>query len=1484
MPGITAIRIAGLKVGRYRDKLHDCTFKTTLGEGSNGNLLVNLVNGGGKSTMILALEQIFKPGTVRSRQASEQNAINNIADLLNKDGDHYFALVEFALDDGMDVSPEENRLVAGIAMRHKPGAQAKGSTKERVDYYTFISVYGEGSGAKNSIENLPLTEYNEAGKSRLAPYDALMSWAKSDSFELYSGNPQATKRYLDALEAYGVPARTLAKAYALVGTTENGIGDWANKEITTVEKLMEYLIGVVVQKGNLGTSDLSETLMSYAELYEAKKDDERTRTAAQDAEPLLDNLIEASDRMVGAHAAVDDAAHDIDAFIGACEAQRVELESKCEANERELANTDKELSELAFHGKSFAYFKAHNNAQALFTESEAKELDWKRTQGALSEARHRERVLKCARVESKIRESDREIARIEGSIARQESKSRVSEELADLKFATKRAAERERDVVQTQLRELDEAVAETKRDLGDATAAWRTTSTSLKAASTEQARLEGSISTQRSELERCFEIAGVPFSMSLDGLASTAALKKKRVEAESWLARLSADAEELSVARDNVQASLAETRIALGAATSNVEATKGAYLAARDTHAAYLKSLEECFVACDKASVDARTNGLVWASNDVDDKNARRRDEMRTLENEIHESYRVLAAIRSKTLHLSADAREWFDSRGIGYTTGEARFSSCSDEVKSGILKNHPEMLYGVVLDESQYAAFERAEKEGWQQSLVPVYRQSEVVSLSQEGACSSDYLALPNKEALSNPDGFEQAVRTRLKSAEERKSAIEAHLTKLQKARDAIKRHASVYNDEDGQSEERFSQACDEARKEYNASKERRDELCASVTALENETAALEAKLKSNERSAEEQNRLLESVEEAADKADEHNTLVRNLEEAIRKVSDLTSSFEKLDARKHALEKKIDADEEAVRAAKGLCEAVDSTLDEVKDAPYRDTDIDGKSEVLFQRYISMRDAESAKMRDLKQALQDAKAIRSARLETQDECAGDDALALSEGKSAFENASEKRIEQELDNVACSVRMLAKDEEVKRAMATDAIGDAKQAQGKVSALHDQIVEEYGKEPFAPLDFTEENAEERKRQLNKRKDGLASENERAQKRIKETSRAETDATKKKNELFGNIKIMPSSEQRSLQLEDNVYAQKDQFEIKAEKALDNLESEERSLRRVFERYEKSVFAQQCASDAVTRLKECLQSVKSTAQAESLKRTFEDNSKAVARLIEALNVNLAKLDSDFDELVAGVQVRQALIYDELKQIENHSRIRFEGDSAAKATLQLNLPEREAAVEGEGARKRVKDFLEDVAHNIASEKSQTCREKIAKACMKASSIFSVVVPLGSLKVKKLQGNIDRDRRQMIAWSGGLSGAENMLAASIVLTASMNYLMSNDVSTAKRPRTVLILDNPYGAATSESLLNPFYSLCEQTKTQIIAFSDLATLEITSGITTRYTLTRKDDTNKKGHIVMEGGPSAGKAAGGELESASYHIKYAQDALL
>lgn len=1481
MPGITAIRIAGLKVGRDRDKLHDCTFKTGLGEGSNGNTLVNLVNGGGKSTMILAIEQVFKPCTYRSRLATEQNAINNIADLLNKPRDHYFALVEFALDDGAEVSPEENRLVAGIAMRHKAGAPATGATRDRVDYYTFISVYGSEQGAQNSIENLPLVEYDGDGKSRLATYDVLTGLAKTEGFEVFGGNPQATKRYLDALEAYGVPARTLAKAYALVGTTESGIGEWAKKEITTVEKLMDYLISVVVQKQDFDTGDLSSTVVSYAGLYETKKDDERKRAAAQDAEPLLASLVETSDRLVDAHVAVDEAALDIDAFVAACAEKVSELEKQCVANEERQHVIDEELRDLAFQEKSYEYFKAHAKAESLFAESDAKQVDWKRTADELSTARHRERVLKCAKVEGQLRSSEKEIARIEGVIESLESKGRASERLADLKYATKRAALRERAEVQARLRELGERIDDSSRDLDAVRNAWKTTDESLMHATTEHVRLEGSLEAQRIELERRFAAAGMPFSTSLDGRVSTVVVKHKRIEAETSLAKLAAESDELSNAQESVQKELAGKRTEHGAAQATVETSKRAYLAAREAHSKCTDSLEECFEACDKACVDARSYGLAWAQEDIEDKSARHHDEKRALEDELRNLRRMLVASKDKTLHLSAEAREWFDAHGIGYTTGEARYSSCSDNVKRGILANHPEMLYGVVLDDAQYAAFERSAKEGWQQSLVPVYRQSEVIALSQDGKEeTATFLALPNVEALSNPEGFEHAMQSRLVGVEERKVAVENHLHELECARRTIERHAGAYDDEDGRAVERFADKRDKARNEYNDAKEREAELAATVTALEKELSRLSERLDGVKCKTDEQSRLLEEMQEAEDKADVHNAGLSELEESGRKVNDLRSSVEKLGVRKARLESELNSAKDSHRAAEERRSVIETTLEEVGDAAERDTVLDGKSDLLLEEYVAMRDAESAKIKDQKEALKGAKQLHKARLETLAACAHNDETAIAEGREVYDSASEKKIEQELDSVTKEALSLAKTVEEKQFAAMKASNDANKAQGIVDSLHGQINEEFGKEPEVPNDFTAENAALRKEELTHEKEALKDEAERQSAQVKMTSRAENDAAKKRSSLFSEFKTAPCTERRAMNLEDNVFAQKDRLEIKAEKELDRLERETKTASKLFERYEECEFAQTYVADAARRLKEGLAMVKSTVQAKSLKRMFEDNARAVERLVETLNVELGEIDNGFNDLVDAVQLRQQVVYDELQQIERHSRVRFEGDATMKTTLQLNLPERSVVVEGETARKRVRDFLESLVRQIVDEPNQSAREKKAKYCMSASSLFSVAVPLGSLKVKKLQGSMERERRRMIPWSGGLSGAENMLAAAIVLTASMDYLMSTDVSTARRPRAVLVLDNPYGEASSKSLLDPFYSLCEQTKTQIIAFSDHSTQEITSGISSRYTLVRRKDMANNMHIVLDERTTQHVDAEHELESASYHARRIQ----
>lgn len=1501
MAGITAFRIAGLKVGRFHDALDDITFRTGLGWSTNGNTLINLANGRGKSSMILALEQVFRPCTLRSRRSSEQTAINNIADLLTQRGDHYFAAVEFALDeDDPNISPDGNRLLAGIAMRRKSDARTQGSTKDRVDYYTFIASYGAKSESPYSIENIPFKEISESGRSRVATYDSLNESDKKCGFEVFGGSDSATRRYLDTLMKYGVDARTLAKSYALVGATEGGIGDWAKNELTTVEKLMRYLVDVVVEKEELESSNMAQSLLEQVKLFESRKDNDKKRKAATDALPHIERLISLGANLVNSYENIDAAASDLNAFVKACESRSESLTISREEAEKKIEKNNATKLETEYHLESLDYFEKQSEAARLADEHIKMKDRATRLDKELEASKHRKRVLQCAIAEDVIKQNKREMAAIKARIASVENDSDKAAAIARCKLAANRAASVALVQDETTCVATANQLAERERDMEDVKRAISSAETNLKNEEQAAQNLVGRTQKEREDIERELDALGVVLIESLSGSVSTVSLEEAKKDAEHYLKDARANMTRIQENINVANKTASELREAINVASVDKASKETAHANAERACVNYAKSVEAAFAACDAASIDARTEGFTRFEDDARDLKAKLLDARSSTSKELDELKGALSAARSHSLHLSNEAKRWFDDRGIGYTTGEARFASIADvSVRDAIIKNHPEMLYSVVLDDKQYAAYQAADKSGWQQSVVPIIRQSDITKLASNSTATAlcDFLARPNRSAVENPEGFKTATIARIETLDGELARIKRHDDALDEAKAIVRAHLSTWSDLDGRQGERLDAARIDAKRAL-------DEATAALADLESKLGStLRATDKLAEDLATTQNTKadlegkLATCERAIVAVCELNDNLRELQEHTAKAGEWHTALERYTKRQNTLETEI----------KALCSRVETTSERMGELRViidktRDTDnIESKNIAideefgsdpftLFEQYEALSAESSTKLKELRIELKGIENSIAQKTEQQAEYIDNDETALAEGKALLNDMPVNAMKNELRELNATLPQSERTAQSAHDEMVKAETESENASSACNKAYSRVKNKFGEEPSIPDGFTEQVGNALIEKANKDNSQFNDDIKEIDADLKKLGDAKDKANKSLSARFSKYDI-DYREDIEVQLENDLNAQLNDLDLTALAVINKMRQHEKSVKDGLRVYTSTPFVKNYIDAQSKDLFDSMNAVDSTARAKALVSRIESTERGTNRIIEALNADLAHIDEGFEHLVEKVMLHVQIVYDGLQSIERHSRIRFEGDENLQTTLQLNLPPRSETVEGDLARGRVKEALETIVSRITDEPKQTDREKLAKASMSSFALFSVMVKVKSLNVKKIQASADKRRRMMVPWSGGLSGAENMLAAAVVLTASTDYLMSTDVSTSKRSRTVLILDNPYGEASSDDILKPFYDLARQTKTQIIAFSDHSTHAVTSGIDARYSLKARRDNKDNVHIVLDGATinDPNVAIGqdgdvsGKLEAAVWMANTKQDAL-
>lgn len=228
----------------------------------------------------------------------------------------------------------------------------------------------------------------------------------------------------------------------------------------------------------------------------------------------------------------------------------------------------------------------------------------------------------------------------------------------------------------------------------------------------------------------------------------------------------------------------------------------------------------------------------------------------------------------------------------------------------------------------------------------------------------------------------------------------------------------------------------------------------------------------------------------------------------------------------------------------------------------------------------------------------------------------------------------------------------------------------------------------------------------------------------------------------------------------------------------------------------------------------------------------TFKNNMfTSIDRISKYANEHIRESDKDLQLFINQIHSHLLTIVEELKQIPNKTKVKVIDDW--KPIFTFSIPEWEE----EDGKTRIRDFIEWILQQLESERfinDQGMQDegkvrKDVEMWLQTKSLLQVVMNNEVMKVscRKVTNDNNVTSRsysweQSNVWSGGEKWSKNMtlfLGVLNYVAEKKQHLQSN----MKRHRAV-ILDNPFGKASSDHVLSPVFFVAEQLGFQIIALT------------------------------------------------------------
>lgn len=223
-----------------------------------------------------------------------------------------------------------------------------------------------------------------------------------------------------------------------------------------------------------------------------------------------------------------------------------------------------------------------------------------------------------------------------------------------------------------------------------------------------------------------------------------------------------------------------------------------------------------------------------------------------------------------------------------------------------------------------------------------------------------------------------------------------------------------------------------------------------------------------------------------------------------------------------------------------------------------------------------------------------------------------------------------------------------------------------------------------------------------------------------------------------------------------------------------------------------------------------------------------------SIARGIALLETDRNEHDRDLQTFVDRIAIHVEQVRKELLEIPRRTRVRVE--DTAREIYAVHVPEWEE----QAGRSLIRAYVHECARRLESVRYRTeagtedtgkVRKEVEK-WFDTKQLLRVVIENRPIRVRCRKVSNDRKLsntfstwEQSNKWSGGEKWSKNMA----LFLGVLDYIAEKKqhLNAAQKAKRVVILDNPFGKASSEHVLDPVFFIANQLGFQIIALTALA---------------------------------------------------------
>lgn len=1404
MPKISKVRIVNFNYNDGNRLIADELFDFTNRKDDDAlNVLINLANGGGKSVLVqLMMQPIIPKAKVAGRK---------VESFFNKLTDHCFVILEWFKDDSSE------KLLTGIAMAAREVASTEDETSGGmgIKYYTFISNYPSDS-SDYSLVNLPLSR-KENGRFVPAEYDCIkkLSRKSRNSLMYYSSddNPQWQRK----LEEYGL-VQDEWRMMEKLNSEEGGLGKFFG-EFKTSDQLIDRLLIPTIEgklKSGHGKEDSSLTtmLISYAGQYAGQKDKLLKKEGYEKFLRGLDVLKPLTEDLWNKCNERQDAVGVLFSLSAALRQKAETLRKEQATIQRTVEDIHESIHHVAWEQVSERYYRcqeAFEQAEQVWQDITLKK---QHLQESFDQTVLELAAQECANYYDQLCKCESSILELQNEISQRESNADSSNEIAVLGYSASCAIQEAIQENQPKLDAYKEQHKELKDQICERKTQTENTQKALNIAQSEYDRLHGQLDAAEKETDK--EVGNLNSNISRRLDQSYA-----EEEFESMERTLQTEQDDILTAKEEAESEAQKIEARLDQIPQECADCREKikeYQRQQDKEQENLKNYEtqedQVQSICTEYNLDfaQRFTSMVmdYLSSEKQTSEAKYAECLRQLSLSEEE----IKAAKSGYLHVPQGVIDYLNSTGVVYTTCEKYLLDLVESQKLShdrclqILQRYPAAAYGILMTEENNKKFFNYGREKWLPAMIPLftYEQMDIILLNEKQ--HSGAIAFYSEAYFADRTNFISHLLEQRQQLLDKKTLEENKIKHLQEQMLTM----SAFTYTEGWVEQQHQklaaisaniqkekQKYEKLECERESLRQKKQQLSLRLKEYQAKVQSVQNKLSCLVRIHERIKTELELNAKVTAQKSKRNELKQQLTEEKQNLDALYQQLEVVKIQLNDLERLIDELNTALPEVRG------------KNATER---ISGRWQDLLERYRQRIQTEHAEIAQLQHTLQE-KRDQSTQFQKEIQ-----KRALP--KDAYENllySSEQ--EQILSRKRKELDLSLKAQYQQAERAAD---DKGKAEGLLQSAQSDL-SKFGE----PLEKSQIGSD-----FERRLNDYQAQQDQQRTQAKQCAVLERKIEKEQGKLENYLSdISVPKHIPETTLEDDYSSQcsaamafHKQCKQMLEKAEHKMTEQLDLLRRDFMEGFPEI------QNAIDSMRALLQNSLRGDRYFTLDSLVDEYHKNTNLAISQLNTDLNEFENFRRDLVYQCTLQGKQIFEGLKQMESSSRVAVYDGMPKKCMIQFGFPDHvDAAVAEASIGDEIDKGTKEIAEQLSDETITEAEiKKYAEKIVGSRNLLRKYLGRDLIQVSAYkidQNPYNSGYRKWKETQINNSGAEKFVVYFAVILSLINYTRGSLGGIQdKERRSVLILDNPFGATSSKHILVPMFAIAKHFRVQMICLSDI----------------------------------------------------------